>query len=200
MSKLKQITEYLNEHNSLIKKITKSRKLKSDILNFIREGISTIKNKRKIIFFGNGGSAADSQHLATELVVRYKKNRKSIPALSLTTDTSMLTAIGNDISFESVFTRQLEAVANKGDLIIPISTSGNSKNIISAVKYCLKNKINTIPLLGNNGGQISMLVKKKIIIPSNSTARIQECHILIGHIFCEELEKNIILKQNNLSK
>ena len=153
------------------------------------------KKKKKIIFFGNGGSASDSQHLATELVVKFKKKKNPISALSLTTDTSILTAIGNDFDFEFIFTRQLQALYSKGDLVIPISTSGNSKNIINALKYCKKIKAQTFSFLGNNGGKAIHLSKNSLIIPSNDTARIQEFHILIGHILCEFLDEKISAKK-----
>jgi D-sedoheptulose 7-phosphate isomerase len=150
-----------------------------------------IKKGGKIIFFGNGGSASDSQHLATELTVRYKKDRKSIAAISLATDTSALTAIGNDFGFEKIFSRQIEALGKKNDIFVAISTSGNSKNILEALKFCKKKKFTTFALLGNKGGKAKRYVNYPIIFPEASTSVTQAMHITIGHVFCEYLEKTI---------
>ena len=139
----------------------------------------------------NGGSAADSQHLYTELVGRFEINRAPIKSIALTTDTSILTAISNDYSFEQVFKRQIQALGSKKDLLIVISTSGNSKNIIEAVKEAKKKGIKTFALLGKSGGKIKKLVNKNIVIPSNKVSRIQEMHILIGHIVSTGWKKNI---------
>ena len=149
---------------------------------------STLKNGGKIIFCGNGGSAADSQHLAAEFVGRFKKERRPIPALSLTTNTSTLTAISNDYSFKRIFSRQVQALGRKGDLLIGISTSGNAENVILAVKAAKKMGIRTIALTGKNGGKLAKLSDISFIVPSNNTARIQEAHILIGHILAEITE------------
>ena len=164
------INKYTNdkknkEISKLIKNLRLLKKLdkKEIFTNLINEGFKTLKNKGKIVFFGNGGSASDAQHLATELTVRYKKNRKALAAISLATDTSTLTAIGNDFSFEEIFSRQIEAICNKNDLAIGITTSGNSKNIIKAIKQCQKQKITVFILVGNNGGRVKQLTKN--IIP-----------------------------------
>ena len=137
---------------------------------------------------GNGGSAADAQHIAAEFTGRFLKERIPLPALALSTDTSALTAIGNDYGFEKVYSRQLEALFNPGDLLIAISTSGNSKNIIEAVKTNNKLGGETICLLGNDGGKLNKICSNSIIIKSDVTARIQEAHILIGHIFCNSID------------
>lgn len=150
--------------------------------------IKAIKNKKKIIFFGNGGSASDSQHLATELTVRFKKNRKALPGLALTTDTSALTAIGNDFGFESIYSRQIEALGRPGDICIAITTSGNSKNLIQAIKIANKKRLITFCFSGNNGGKIKKFVKFPIIIPSKNTALIQVLEIFIGQIYCNIIE------------
>ena len=171
--------------------IEKAKKLKKEILNITNVIVHSIENKNKIIIFGNGGSAADSQHFAAELVGRYKIERKSLPAIALTTDTSILTAIGNDYSFDHVFTRQCESLVNKGDIVIAISTSGNSKNVINGLKTAKKFGAKTIGLLGNKGGKISKIVDISIIIPSNSTPRIQEAHRTVYHIICELVEDSI---------
>lgn len=148
----------------------------------------TIRQGKKILLFGNGGSAADAQHIAAELVVRYKKDRLPIPALALTTDTSLLTACGNDLGFEFVFARQIEAIAQDGDVVIGISTSGNSPNIVAAMHSAHERKARTIGLTGQGGGKLKGLCEVLIPVPSDVTARIQEMHILIGHILCKALE------------
>ncbi len=150
-----------------------------------REVVKTLKKGGKILFCGNGGSAADSQHLAAEFVGRFKRERRPIPAISLTTNTSTLTAISNDYSFKNVFSRQVQAIGKKGDLLIGISTSGKAENVILAVKVAKKIGIKTIGLTGKNGGKLSELSDIPFIVPSNDTARIQEAHILIGHILAE---------------
>ncbi len=162
-----------------------------DIQKIIVLCINTLKNGGKIIFCGNGGSAADSQHLATELVVRFKKDRKAIPAIALTTNTSALTAIGNDYGYEKVFSRQLEALANKKDVLIAISTSVKAKNVIEAVKKAKKIGARTIALTGESGKEFVKSCDLAVIVPSANTARIQESHILIGHIICEIIEDTI---------
>lgn len=147
-----------------------------------------IKDKKKIIFFGNGGSASDAQHLATELTVRYKRNRKAIPAISLATDTSALTAIGNDFGFDYIFSRQLEALGNKGDICIAISTSGNSQNLIEAYKIAKKKKIKFFAFSGNKGGKLKKFTNNLIIIPSKITSQIQVVEIFLGQVLCDYLE------------
>jgi D-sedoheptulose 7-phosphate isomerase len=153
--------------------------------------ISTLKNNGKIIFMGNGGSAADAQHLAAELVGRFKKNRHALAAISLSCDTSVLTAIGNDFGFEEIFSRQIEALARAPDLVIAISTSGDSENIINAVKKAKELGLKTVGFLGKNGGKLNNLVDFSLLIPSLDTPRIQEIHIFAGHIICEIVEKEL---------
>ena len=144
----------------------------------------TLYNKKTIFFAGNGGSAADCEHLAGELVGRYKKNRKPYKAISLTTDTSVLTCIANDFGYERIFERQLEGLGQKGDLLIVFSTSGQSKNIVNLLKKSKKMRIKSIALLGKTGGQCKKISSYSYVVPSSSTANIQEIHHLIGHIFC----------------
>jgi len=144
----------------------------------------TLKDGKTIFFAGNGGSAADCEHLAGELIGRYKKNRKPYKAISLTTDTSVITCIANDFGYDKVFERQLEGIGQMGDLLIVFSTSGTSKNIINALKIAKKIKIKSVSLLGNKGGKCKNLSDYSYIVPSKSTANIQETHHLIGHIFC----------------
>lgn len=150
----------------------------------------SLKLGGKIMFCGNGGSAADAQHLATELVVRYQKKRKAIAAISLSTDTSALTAIGNDFSFDKIFSRQIEALGKKNDLLICITTSGNSSNIVQAVKTAKQKGIKSYCLSGNKGGKLKKILKQIVIIPSNKTSIIQVCEITLGQILCDFLERN----------
>lgn len=152
-----------------------------------------VKNGGKILFFGNGGSAADAQHLATELTVRYIDNRDPIPAIALTTDTSALTAIGNDYDFTHLFARQIEALGNEGDIAIGISTSGNSENVLKALKTARDNGLKTIGLSGKDGGKMADLCDVLLVVPSNTTARIQEMHITLGQMLCGALEKTLNL-------
>lgn len=153
--------------------------------------IETLKNGNKILVAGNGGSAGDSQHLVGELVGRFLKERKALPGIALTTNTSILTAIGNDYSFEKVFSRQIEALGNKGDTLIVISTSGNASNLISAVDTAKSLSIKTIGLLGYDGGKLASLVDVPIIVRLGSTPRIQEIHIVIIHTMCQLIESRL---------
>jgi D-sedoheptulose 7-phosphate isomerase len=155
---------------------------------------SALRNGQKAIFCGNGGSAADSQHLATELVVRLsgKNNRKALPAVALTTNSSILTACANDYGFDKIFSRQLEALGEPGDVLFAISTSGNSKNVIEAVLAAKKISVVTVGFLGADGGKIAALVDYPLVVPSDDTQRIQEAHITIGHIIIGLAEKGII--------
>ena len=145
----------------------------------------------KVIFCGNGGSAADSQHLAAEFTGRYLKERRALPALTLSANTSSLTAIGNDYGFDLVFARQLEALGNKGDVFVGISTSGNSRNVIRAMEAAKLRSIYTIALTGASGGVMKQVADCSISVPSDETPRIQECHILLGHIICEIAEEKL---------
>ncbi len=153
--------------------------------------VELYRGKNKTILAGNGGSAADSQHIAAELVGRYGFDRPSIPSLALTTDTSNLTAIGNDYGYDKIFSRQLEGMGQDGDIFIGISTSGNSQNLINAFKVAKEKNILTVALVGKDGGKMAQMADIALIVPSNSTPRIQESHILIGHILCDIIEKEI---------
>jgi D-sedoheptulose 7-phosphate isomerase len=163
----------------------------SEIESIILKIISAIKNGNKIILFGNGGSAADAQHIAAELVGRFKLERKSFPALALTTDSSILTSLSNDYSFDTIFSRQCEGLVNENDVVIGISTTGNSINVKNGLETAKKNGAYTIGLLGNEGGQISEIVDISVIVDSKSTPRIQEAHRTIYHIICELVEKKL---------
>jgi D-sedoheptulose 7-phosphate isomerase len=152
---------------------------------------SALRAGRKLLFFGNGGSAADAQHLATELVVRYRRNRPAIAAIALTTDTSALTAIGNDLGFDSLFARQVEALCRAGDVAIGISTSGNSENVIRGLQAAKAAGAVTVAFTGEGGGRLAGQVDHGIFIPSRTTARIQEMHLMLGHVLCALLEKEL---------
>lgn len=157
--------------------------------------IQSLKNGAKLLLCGNGGSAADAQHLTAELVSKFRLERRGIPAISLNTNTSILTAITNDYEFERVFSRQVEAIGANGDVIIGISTSGNSRNVLMAMKKAQEMGIKTIGFLGNNGGSIIDYCELPIIIPGENTPRIQEVHIMIGHIICELVERELAILQ-----
>jgi len=156
---------------------------------------NAIRAGNKIMFFGNGGSAADAQHLSTELTVRFIKDRQAIAAIALTTDTSALTAIGNDLGFDQLFSRQVDALGNAGDVAIGITTSGNSSNVINAFTMARKKGIVTIGMTGETGGKLVDYADILINVPSRTTARIQEMHILIGHMLCGALEQRLDLVQ-----
>ena len=153
--------------------------------------VETLKNGNKVLLCGNGGSAADAQHIAAELVGRYKSDRRGLPAIALTTDTSILTSVGNDYGYEKIFDRQVEALANKGDLIIGISTSGNSKNIVNVLKLGRELDCKTLGFSGYKGGIMNEFCDINLIVPSNNTPRIQEMHILFGHIICQIVDDEL---------
>jgi D-sedoheptulose 7-phosphate isomerase len=151
--------------------------------------IKAFINKNKVLLCGNGGSAADSQHIAAEFVGRFKLERRGLPAIALSTDTSILTAIGNDYSVDRIFSRQVEALAQPNDIIICFSTSGKSRNVLEAVKKAREFGCFSIGFLGGSGGALKDLVDIPLVVPTNDTPRIQECHILLGHIICEMVER-----------
>jgi len=151
--------------------------------------IHSLKNGGKILLFGNGGSAADAQHIAAEFVGRYKRERKGLPAIALTTDSSILTCISNDYHFEYVFSRQVETLANKVDVVIGISTSGNSLNVVNGLKSAKEIGCTVIGFTGCLGGEFDQFCNVNLVVPSSDTARIQEMHILIGHIICRLIDE-----------
>ncbi len=151
--------------------------------------IACVQAGKKILFFGNGGSASDSQHIAAEFVGRYEKERRALAAIALTTDTSILTAVGNDYGFDKIFSRQVEALGQKGDIAFALSTSGNSKNAILGLQKAKELGMYTIGLMGRDGGAMKSAVDLAIVIPSEKTSRIQESHIMIGHILCERIDE-----------
>ena len=162
----------------------------TDILaNSAQICIDCLKNGGKILIFGNGGSAADAQHIAAELVGRYKTSRKGLAAIALTTDTSILTSISNDFGYKHVFDRQIEALANTGDVVIGISTSGKSVNVINALRLASKLNCNTIGFSGHDGGEMNKICNINLVSPSDNTPRIQEMHIIFGHIICHLIDQ-----------
>lgn len=155
---------------------------------------SALESGRKILLFGNGGSAADAQHIACELIGRFQRERQPLPAMALTTDSSALTSIGNDYGFDQIFARQLRALGRKGDVVVAISTSGNSANVLEAVREANEAELDTIGLTGGDGGRLASEVKYNLNVPHTSVPRIQEIHIMIGHILCalvDELMKGL---------
>jgi len=159
--------------------------------------VKSVKGGGKLMFFGNGGSAADAQHLATELTIRYKKNRNAIAALALTTDTSALTAAGNDLGFDKVFARQIEALGRPGDVVIAISTSGKSPNILAALRTAKVMGLVTAAFGGKGGGDMGPLADHLLAVPSATTARIQEMHITLGQMLCAALELELGLVRHD---
>jgi len=161
--------------------------------------VGAVSQGNKVLLFGNGGSAADAQHIAAEFVGRFAFNRPALPALALSVNSSCLTAIGNDYGFDVVFSRQLEALARPGDIAIGISTSGNSPNVLHAMAVAKRMQVHTIALTGCTGGKLKDAVDHCICVPSNETPRIQECHILIGHIISDLVEQTIFYEQGRFS-
>lgn len=180
------ITEELADHQNVLKKVMNT--LTADIDAACEMMIAAIKNGNKVLLAGNGGSAADAQHIAAELSGRFVRDRKALPGIALTTDTSAITSIANDYGYDHVFSRQIEALALPGDLFIGISTSGNSQGILNALTAAKSMGCKTLGLSGRDGGKMNGLCDLNIIIPSAVTARIQEMHILIGHILCKAVD------------
>ncbi len=188
----KLINNAFDEHAKVLKnthkQISKNIEISADIIS------KSLSTKGTIFWCGNGGSAADSQHIAAEFVGRFKKDRRPLRSISLTTDTSVLTCISNDYSYQEIFSRQLNALGRKGDVLVAISTSGKSKNIVKVLIQARKMGIKTIGLLGKKGGVCKNYVDVPLIVPSNITARIQELHILIEHLMCEIVEQKLGFK------
>ena len=168
--------------------------LAPNIEKSIKAIVKCLRKGNKVVLFGNGGSAADAQHIAAEFIGRFKINRKSLPAIALSNNSSTITAISNDFSFDSVFSRQCEAIVKSDDVVIGISTSGNSKNVQKGIIESKKKNAITVGLLGNNGGIIGKMVDIPIIVKSTSTPKIQEVHRVLSHIICEEVERNLAKK------
>jgi D-sedoheptulose 7-phosphate isomerase len=151
----------------------------------------SVRRGGKLLLFGNGGSAADAQHIAAELIIRYKADRAAISAIALTTDSSALTACGNDLGFDALFERQIEGLGREGDVAVGISTSGNSANVLKGLGKARARGLQTVGLTGGNGGQMRGMCDALIVVPSSVTARIQEMHIMIGHMLCKALEQRL---------
>jgi len=180
------ILDEFNEHKEVLEA---TKALIPTIKEVSKVIANALKNGNKVLIFGNGGSAADAQHIAAELTGRYKKERIALAAIALTTDTSAITAISNDYGYDRLFERQVEAFCKKGDIVIGISTSGNSKNVIKGLLKAKELNGITISLSGNGGGDMRDISDYNLIVPSNNTPRIQEMHILIGHILCAGVDK-----------
>lgn len=174
--------------------ILESSKLFEQIIKVVDVIVKSYQEGNKVVIFGNGGSAADSQHFAAELVGRYKFDRKSLPAIALSTDTSVITAIGNDYGFENIFARQCSSIVNKNDVVIAISTSGKSQNILNGVIAAKKKGCLVVGLTGNDGGELKRIVDIPIIVSSKSTPRIQEVHRVVIHIICDAVEQHFKTK------
>jgi D-sedoheptulose 7-phosphate isomerase len=176
---------------SLQQTILANREIIGSVAEVGEELVRALAAGRKILFCGNGGSASDAQHLAAELVGRFELERRALPALALTANTSALTAIGNDYGYEMIFARQLEALGAKGDVAFGISTSGNSRNVLCAMEVARRLGLVTVAMTGKCGGELIRVVDHKIQVPSDDTPRIQEAHIIIGHILCEIVEQEL---------
>jgi D-sedoheptulose 7-phosphate isomerase len=177
-----------NEFNDHIKTASMLHSISEELATSAKICIDCLKHGGKILIFGNGGSAADAQHIAAELVGQYKTSRKGLAAIALTTDTSSLTSIGNDFGYNHIFARQIESLANEGDVAIGISTSGKSTNVLSALKLASKLKCITVGFSGNDGGEMNDICNINLISPSNDTPRIQEMHIVFGHVICHLID------------
>jgi len=190
---LGQIESHIRASIETKRSILENRQLLESIKKVTEEVVRVYQNNSKVIIAGNGGSAADSQHIAAEFVSRFNFDRPGLPAIALTTDSSMLTAIGNDYGFEKLFRRQLEAMGNKGDIFIGISTSGNSANVLEAIEAAREKGVTTVALCGSTG-RLGSLCDYAIEVPSDSTPFIQESHIMIGHIICGLVELELFGK------
>ena len=164
---------------------------KEPLRRLVKSAVDALRDGGKILFFGNGGSAADAQHLAAELAVRFIEDRPALAGLALTTDSSVLTACGNDLGFDLIFARQIEAIGRRGDVAIGLTTSGNSPNIICGLERARSMDITAAAFTGCGGGKLAGLADPLLIVPARETARIQEMHILLGHIFCAGLEREL---------
>lgn len=184
--KTEMIVKYFDRHQEVV---ALAREKVIDQIHEIATILSeALRNGNKVLVMGNGGSAADAQHMAAELVGRFKRERRGLPAIALTTDTSILTAIGNDYGFDRIFARQVEALASPGDVVIGISTSGNSTNVLDALSIAKEQGCRTVGMLGKDGGAIARIVDMALIVPVNETAHVQEVHLVVLHILCDIVE------------
>ena len=186
---LKDVEDYLEKNLQTILSVRGA--LLPQIMECAELIISALKDGHKLLIMGNGGSAADAQHFAAEMVGRFRRERRGLPAIALSTDTSALTAIGNDYGFDAVFSRQVEALAKPGDVVFGISTSGQSKNVIAAIQTATAIGCKTVGLLGKDGGELATLVNCELTVSGSETSFIQEAHIMIIHILCALIEKNV---------
>jgi D-sedoheptulose 7-phosphate isomerase len=184
-----EISQQLAAHREVI--TTVEREMSPQIAALVTLLVETFQRGGKLLVMGNGGSAADAQHFVAEIVGRFKMERRGLPAIALSTDTSILTAIGNDYGFDRVFSRQVEALATTGDLVVGISTSGNSPNVLKALELAREKGCGTVGLLGKDGGTIKDVCELALIVPTSDTPRVQEAHITIIHIVCDLLEKTL---------
>jgi D-sedoheptulose 7-phosphate isomerase len=194
----KQVINELEESITITKRMRQN--LPDEIIAAVNMIIEGYKAKGKVFLIGNGGSAADAQHIAAEFIGRFKLKRNGLPAIALTTDTSILTAVSNDYGYDMVFSRQLEALSKEGDVLIAITTSGTSINILKAVEVARAKKVKVIGLTGGNGGILKDLSDITIIVPSDNTPRIQEAHITIGHIICNLVEMEMFNESSSVSR
>jgi D-sedoheptulose 7-phosphate isomerase len=189
MDSAKRYFHLLDEHNDLFSRL---HEIAAEVIRAAELIVATLRTGNKILICGNGGSASDAQHFAAEIVGRFEKERRALSAISLTTDTSILTALGNDYGYDTVFSRQVEGIAVSGDVLIGISTSGNSRNVILAVESAKNRGVKSIGLLGRDGGTLAPCVDIPLIVPHSVTARIQEAHIFILHFWCALIERELV--------
>ncbi len=194
-----RVTRSIQESIAAKERLRSSAETVATIARVCEVLIDALRAGNKVLLFGNGGSAADAQHIAAEFVGRFAFNRPALPALALSVNTSCVTAIGNDYGFDVVFSRQIEALGRAGDVAIGISTSGNSPNVLSAVSVGKKMGLHTVAFTGSRGGKLKDAVDHFICAPSNETPRIQECHILVGHVIAELVEQTIFHEQSRVS-
>jgi D-sedoheptulose 7-phosphate isomerase len=185
-------SDLLEEHNALFGRL---HQIMSQVTGAADLILDTLRSGRKVLICGNGGSASDAQHFAAELVGRFERERNALPAIALTTDTSILTAVGNDYGYETVFSRQVEGLAISGDVLVGISTSGNSRNVILAVTTAKERGVKCIGLLGRDGGELASLVDIPVVVPHAVTARIQEAHIFIIHLWSSFVEQKLFFPE-----
>ena len=188
---IEKIDRQIEEHITIMNDILNNDKLKEEINRVIQIIVRCYKNNNKVLLFGCGGSAADSQHIAAEFINKFNFERKCLPAIALTTDTSIITAIGNDSDFDNIFSRQVEGIVRENDVVIGISTSGKSQSVIKGLQAAKNNKAITIALTGSFDNELKNVADYIINIPSTSTPRIQEAHITIGHIICDGAESEL---------
>jgi D-sedoheptulose 7-phosphate isomerase len=188
------IRDQIRDSATVLSLMAENEELHNNIQQIVTLCLQALRNGNKILLAGNGGSAADCQHLAGELVSRFHYDRPGLPAVALTTDTSILTAIGNDYGYEYLFARQIEALANSGDVFFAISTSGSSPNILQALQTAREKGVATVGLTGRSGGEMPALCEHCLCVPADSTPRIQEGHILVGHIICCLIEQGMFPK------